>query len=323
EFLRICENLCSQMKLSLKIVRYWSQGDSVAFANQDGTSTSIGKDSSVLGYILWAESPDDLYKSVLSYIDISRKPVALLQEGSQIHMTELARTRMLKVFSIATGSSAARKVASFLLQLGHKSVAYFSAFHKSDWSKARLYGIQEIYNRTGADTKVSQYTLDSYGYFNEFFDALKPPERYLQKFVPDLMLANQMPHKVLEAFNRLRPDLANVLVSEAVRMFMLPLFNKAIKNEECTAWICSNDYIGLMAMDYLKEYSPRKITLTGFDDTFEAFRRGLTSYNFNIQALVQLMLGYIVNPVSGYSKSNNVFENEGMIVERATTFKVS
>ena len=322
DFLRICENVCSQMRLNLKIIRYWSCGDSVVFSDQNGNSVSIGKDSLVLGYILWAESPDDLYRRVLSFIDISRKPVAVLQEGSQLHLSELTgHNRMVKMFSIATGSSAARKVASFLLQLGHKSISYFSAFHKSDWSKARLYGLQEIYSRNGSESKVYQYTLDSYGYSHEFIEALKPPERFLKKFLPDFNPVNQMPQKVFEAFNRLRPELTSILASEAIRMFMHTLFNKAIKNDDCTAWVCSNDYIAFMAMDYLKEYSSKKIALIGFDDTFEAFRRGLTSYNFNIQALVQLMLGYIVNPAgNAVPKRNNTFENEGMLVERTTTF---
>jgi DNA-binding LacI/PurR family transcriptional regulator len=78
-----------------------------------------------------------------------------------------------------------------------------------------------------------------------------------------------------------------------------------------------------MALDFLKKHSHRKISLIGFDDTFEAFRKGLTSYNFNIQALVQLMLNHVVNPANMLSsKRTRAVEIEGMLVERQTTFKI-
>jgi DNA-binding LacI/PurR family transcriptional regulator len=78
-----------------------------------------------------------------------------------------------------------------------------------------------------------------------------------------------------------------------------------------------------MALDFLKRFSQRKISIIGFDDTFEAFRCGLTSYNFNIQALVQLMLNHVVNPSNLIvSKRTRAVEIEGMLVERQTTHKI-
>jgi DNA-binding LacI/PurR family transcriptional regulator len=76
-------------------------------------------------------------------------------------------------------------------------------------------------------------------------------------------------------------------------------------------------------MEFLKENPQKsKIAVVGFDDTFEAFHHGLTSYNFNIQATVQVMVSYIVNPTSLPSNRRSVaFEIEGMLVERKTTYK--
>ncbi|MBD3321582.1 MAG: hypothetical protein GF350_10860 [Chitinivibrionales bacterium] len=73
-------------------------------------------------------------------------------------------------------------------------------------------------------------------------------------------------------------------------------------------------------MDFLNRKKiavPGRISLIGFDDTAEALQHHLTSYNFNVEALMRLMLNYIVNTRSVPKKKHPV-EVDGMIVERAT-----
>ena len=324
EFLRVCENMCSRMKVNLQVVRYTASDGFLTFIYQDGsTATKLKNDASILGYLLWAESPAELYRQVLAQLDGFRKPIAVLQEGSQLRLSDIAeRCRELQIFSIATSSHAARNVASFLLQQGHTSIAYFSPFHKSDWSRARLCGLQEIYQRNGDGANVKPFTLDHYGYTHEYTDLLKPPEILFQKLTPFISELHFVPGLVMQAANRLKPNLMKLLIDEVVRAFMQPFFRTAITNQDCTAWVCASDYAAFMAMDFLKKNATQKIAVIGFDDTFEAFRRGLTSYNFNINGLVQLMLGHLLNPSAhAFSKRVKSQEIEGMLVVRNTSFK--
>ena len=322
EFLRVCENLCSQMKVNLKIVRFTEGKTCIEFIYQNGTVTNqLRCEDSVLGYLVWAESPNELYRQVVLQLDTCRKPIAVLQEGSQLRLSDIAEhNRILALFSIGTGSYAARNVASFLLQQGHSSIAYISPFHKSDWSKARMYGLKEIYSRQGNHSSVVPCTLNEYGYSHEYRESLKPLEYFLGQLYKTS--GAMFPEIVARAILRLRPVHLKIMESEAVKAFMRPMFTKALKKDECTAWVCANDNTAFMAMDFLNEHRARKIAIAAFDDTFEAFRRGLTSYNFNIHGLVQLMLAHVLNPAPRKGKELKSTEIEGMVVVRNTTFKL-
>ncbi len=321
EFLRHCENLCSRMRIKLRVVRYTSRDGSVVYTDHKGVERSqLVDDSSVLGYLLWGECPDELYRQVLPQLDRFKKPTAVLQEGSLLRLSDYAkRNRSLRVFSIATGSNAAQNVAMYLLQNGHKKIAYISPFHKCDWSKARLHGLQEIYSRSGEDTAVSAYTIDFLGYTHEFREPIKPPELMIKKLLPELEMS-RLPAIFLRSLDKLSFSFARQLEYEAVRGFTLPLLRKAAADDDRTAWVCASDYAATIALDFLEQLG-KKITVIGFDDTFEAFRRGFTSYNFNIQGLVQSMLTHVVNPSSGPSKNAEAFEIEGILVKRRTSFK--
>lgn len=323
EFLRECENLCSRMKVKLSIFRYTENNGSLAFIDQDGNVFSkLKDDGSALGYLVWAESPQELYRDVLNQLEHFKKPIAVLQEGSQLRLSDMVeRSRLMKIFSLATSSNAARNVASYLLEQGHSSVAYISYLHKSDWSKARLCGLQEIYNRYGNNARVYPCIIDRYGFSNELWDHVKPMEHYLPSILP-LMDSAHIPAMVSNVINSFQSKLSGQLVSEVIRTYLNKLFDKALSINDVSAWVCANDYMAVMAMDYLKKHSDRKIAVVGFDDTFLAFRNGLTSYNFNTQSLVQIMLAHILNPSSDAStKRVKPVEIEGLLVVRSTTFK--
>lgn len=323
EFLRECENLCSRMKVKFQIIRYTANDGPLIFIDQDGIVFSkLKDDGAVLGYLVWAESPHDLYREVLSQLECFRKPVAVLQEGSQLRLSDMVdRNHQMKIFSLATGSNAARNIASYLLEQGHTSVAYISYLHKSDWSKARLCGLQEIYNRYGNGARVYSCTVDKYGFSNELWEHVKPAEHFFHTIMPMMSEAN-LPSMIIKVINSFQGKITTQLVSEVIRSYLDKLFNKASAIPNVTAWVCANDYMALMAMDYLKKSIGKKIAIIGFDDTFLAFRSGLTSYNFNIQSLVQLMLAHILNPLSdAASKRVKPVEIEGLIVVRNTTFR--
>lgn len=323
EFLRECENLCSRMKVNLRILKYTASEGPLRFIDQDGNvSTKIKEDGSVLGYLMWAESPNELYRDVLNQLEQFKKPVAVLQEGSQLHLSDVVeRNQGVRLFSLATGSNAARNVASYLLEQGHTDIAYISYLHKSDWSKARLCGLQEIYNRHGNGARVYPCTMDKYGFFNELSDQVKDAEHYFPTITSSMSNAG-MPSMVIRVLNSIKGKFSAQMVNEVIQAYMERLFKKAASIPNISAWVCANDYMATMAIDYIKKNVDKKIALVGFDDTFIAFRNSLTSYNFNIQGLVQLMLAHILNPSADVAAKRLIpFEIEGLLVVRNTTFK--
>lgn len=325
EFLRICENQCSRMKINLHIIRYTGEDSDVQyFSGESNTQVNLTDDRAVLGYLVWAESPNNLYRQVLNLVTRFKKPVAVLQEGSKLQINDIAEScKYLQVFSIATSSNAARAVASFLKYQGHNNIAYLSHLHKSDWSQARLHGLREVYSRSGESAVVYSFSLEHFRNLHEISDSIKQPDHYFKKIIPHYDKKDTVPQLIVEAISSLKPFLSSQIQDSVIQKYLHPLFLKAITLQQCTAWVCCNDSVALMAIDFLKRFSQRKISIIGFDDTFEAFRCGLTSYNFNIQALVQLMLNHVVNPSNLIvSKRTRAVEIEGMLVERQTTHKV-
>ncbi|MBD3321293.1 MAG: hypothetical protein GF350_09385 [Chitinivibrionales bacterium] len=102
---------------------------------------------------------------------------------------------------------------------------------------------------------------------------------------------------------------------------MEKLFDRAIEQKEITAWVCSNDTVAFMALDYLqrKDISvPEQVSVMGFDDSEQAHIRRLTSYNFNVDTLVYRIVNSVLN-LRAFPKSKKRVEIEGMIMERDTT----
>lgn len=82
-----------------------------------------------------------------------------------------------------------------------------------------------------------------------------------------------------------------------------------------------NDDLALIALDYLREAGvrlPRKMSPVGFDDTLEGFGEGLTSYSFNVAAIVNEMLEHVLAPGRTRPRDGSV-EMAGMVVERQTS----
>ena len=61
--------------------------------------------------------------------------------------------------------------------------------------------------------------------------------------------------------------------------------------------------------------------MAGFDDTVAAFGHGLTSYNFNMPAVVAAMIGFILSPQRPPAGCDDagIIDAPGMIMVRSST----
>jgi DNA-binding LacI/PurR family transcriptional regulator len=101
------------------------------------------------------------------------------------------------------------------------------------------------------------------------------------------------------------------------------LFAAALRNRAVTAWVLANDAVAVMARDYLSRRRirvPRDISLIGFDDSVDAMKYRITSYNFNIAQVVHAMVHHVVTCGRLPTKRRlQPVEIEGIIVERVST----
>jgi DNA-binding LacI/PurR family transcriptional regulator len=106
--------------------------------------------------------------------------------------------------------------------------------------------------------------------------------------------------------------------------FLRPLFDQALQAPGVTAWVAANDETALECLDYLDEHAvevPRRISLIGFNDSPEAFLRGISSYNFNAAAVMHAMLADVAGARRSRTRGRGVKREyiEGMVMARRTT----
>jgi DNA-binding LacI/PurR family transcriptional regulator len=131
------------------------------------------------------------------------------------------------------------------------------------------------------------------------------------------------PPSLKKSWGSFNSDLTMMQLLETQRRFEIPLFEKALADRSITAWVAANDTVAVHALAFLQEKKvrvPDDISLIGFDDTLEAFKNGLTSYNFNIEVIARRMLNHILDSAREPSKQprGTDSEVEGCMVERRT-----
>ncbi|MBD3422017.1 MAG: hypothetical protein GF398_18045 [Chitinivibrionales bacterium] len=208
-----------------------------------------------------------------------------------------------------------------LRELKHRHVAYISPYHKSPWSIARMVGLQQA---AGDFSTIHQCTYDQEGNIHrDHFEPshaacnIAPLQGNYREWRKDI--AQYFAKAIDPYFDFHLPE--RILPWAHHQHAIRPLFEQALHHQQITAWVCANDLLALWALAFLDEKGfqiPNNISVIGFDDSTDALRKGLTSYNFNMRALVNQMLEYLINRRTISPRKQRI-EIEGMMIERATT----
>jgi len=289
---------------------------------------SIEKDTA--GFLVWTTAFDlQSLRTLLQHLSALHRPVAVLDElgkidYKQLHL-EFAHLPRMAFFSMAMSERAGRDVARYLITKSYKNAAFFTHTLNDPCYGPRYEGFRETFeDLSGGSCRV------------RLFEMTKENHIALEKSV----LQNTEPYKDLharlEAYNSAVRNLVGktaspFFVSDTIRPVralywkatMAPLFARALKDPDVTAWVCCNDEMAYLALDFLLEQGidvPNRVIVIGFDDRIESFARGLSSYSFNVPVLVAAMVEHILwfgrtgkQPITG------IQEVKGRIVQRWST----
>ncbi len=324
EFLQTLDKKCAQARITVSYYIYTPKNAGCVFIGENGeTIPELPVNDFVLGFLVRSQSEDDLHVELLRKLTKYKRPIAVSDEGAcftpSFSFTDNPKIRLF-ILDGGASASAGSKVARFLLHSGHKKVAFFSPFHQTTWSKTRLDSIIQAYKSAGLTSAVDAYTIDNipfpFGYRKPVLCGKGTMNAFLNTVLPRYAENGDS----LRIADHLRDSLERIAEEEELRASMRPFFEKAILTKEASAWVCVNDKAAMVAKDFLKLHTGvRNITLVSYDDTFEAFKHKITSYNFNVSALVNAMLLYVLYPrrerLRKYSEKPVLIE--GTIVERA------
>ncbi|MBD3420071.1 MAG: GntR family transcriptional regulator [Chitinivibrionales bacterium] len=327
EIHRHLELICSQRNLTLiSLTHDYYQSEFFYWGPSEGKHFSLFQDDSVIGYFFLASTfRQDAHRPVLQDLCNQQKPVAILDLVGNWRYEPAENKPNVHLFSAMITTQPGRHVGRHLLSLGHSNLAYISPFHQSAWSRRRLDGLAAIYKEAGIDHALHPCTLDRppviYRYYEDHAERQCPIDDLVdfyeswrkqrpQDFVAliDPLFDYQLPHIIIpraEFYRALRK-----------------LFDQALACRHVSAWVCANDDVAVAAASYLRTKRiavPDRIALIGFDDTLDAVRNKIASYNFNLSRVVNLLVQTLIsNPISaGYAKSN-ALDIEGIIINRMT-----
>jgi hypothetical protein len=319
EFFQYLTIEASQKYIELEFVTYedWI-AEPVFLPLNCRACSNLQENDDTLGYIVSSWHMKN-FADCVHRLFPSGKPVAVWIEHPTDIQT-LTTRKQLGYFNIGYSKNAGRDIAEHFLKLGHREIAFLSPFHDSLWSRARLSGIIEAFQKQDSSCKVHPLvTTSAKSEWDYSENIIKMPgfinHRELTGMTEKLpvFFEKRITHFYDEYFRLYRDS----LIIETIKSHL----DYIIMNRSITALITANDHSALLALDYFKNRDipvPSRISLAGFDNSFNALVNGLTSYSFDTYSMVREMLSHITNTPNRKNQSN-MYLFDGTVIERATT----
>jgi|GEM_PF-5901390 len=256
------------------------------------------------------------FGDVLFSLRPARLPVVIFDEVGDYDLPAFAYEQPLyRKFLFAAGEEPGNAMGTYLLNCGHRTIAWFSPSISQPWSVRRFEGLKRAYQAANAGNEIRLFCTDTHDRFITLYGpqaaaAAMPP---LQALVRTVGVEHAQGKDCALIYKQILPAVWRLRYGE----IFAPLFQKAAADPAVTAWACANDDTAIAAIDFLDSYRGRRhISVVGFDDTAEALARGLTSYNFNVPVVVDAIIAHILGQKSGHR--GRVIEIPGIIMERAS-----
>jgi DNA-binding LacI/PurR family transcriptional regulator len=300
-YLREIESQAATIPVSIAIAALDQQGDQWMM-KEPCTILSQGVDhANMKGYILSVSTPAIDYRGLCARLARTKKPVSVLDfDGGWTPPSPC--NQPYAVFPVGVSSAPGEKVANYLLSLGHHHAAFFAVFHKSRWSRMRYQGLRNAYAEAGYPDCPQLFwrSQDEWQTVSNVSSVPGPSD------------LSEAPEEYDAVKNRIR-----------IGACLQPLFEQAIASPDLTAWVAANDAIAVCALEFLRARAievPGRITLISFDDSVTAMTHRITSYNFNIPAIVSAAFRHVLQCKEQLRvPPPRTVEIPGAIVERETT----
>jgi hypothetical protein len=253
----------------------------------------VGSRRDVLGFMFWAQGLGGLDPAVyLRDLERFGKPIAVLDVGGMPELERPGGARLRRVFRLGTDERCGEIVGNYLLGLGHRGVDYLSG----PAPLPRLVGLRRVYGQAGLGDAVTR------------LDASQGREAVAREEVDARYGAllgaierNAAARGLRQFLNKDRERLVDKALERTQLDAMRPALAAALRSVTGTALVCESDGLALYCLELLRNLGvrvPEERSVVGFDDEEDAFLWGLSSYNFNLKAVVAAMMDYVLRPHS-------------------------
>jgi hypothetical protein len=275
----------------------------------------------VLGYMVSTLGLSDAeLETALQVLVKLNRPVSVLMEGRVAQVPRsLSGNRLLRFFPFAASSLHGEIVARHLLDLGHRTVAFITPYHRSEWCIERLRGVKGAFAAAGLPDGVVLFDASVDNLLARMVK--QKPFSTFQRQLRQFEDAVSRPYDLTQ--DLFEKNLAlHHMEAQYLKSHLEPYLTRALQDRAITAWIGATDMVGLIALAFLRTGGvrvPQAKSVISYDDTIEAFGVGLSSYSFNVAAIVQAMFDHITSGPSRRARGPQVLAIPGVVMARATT----
>ncbi|MBD3242154.1 MAG: GntR family transcriptional regulator [Chitinivibrionales bacterium] len=316
EFWRCLQQECHHRRLNTRVV------SATEALGRGARSIGALTESGALGFVLLPLAiPADRLRVLVSALCSTARQVSVLDETDSLRSAQVrVESRLLQHISMATTDASGRAVGTFLADLGHRSVAFVTGLPEEPNSVRRMEGVSAALTEVVSSGRVYPAHPDPPLHVERTLNALPAYARYRDAVLRhSAVFMRQVAGREREVpVDDFTWPLARC---EIEKRAYRPVFTRLLA-EPATAWVCFSDELGLRALEFLRERRvavPRRLSVVGFDDTLAALSAGLTSYNFNVPAVVNAMLEHILSPRTRHGKRGGHIEIPGMVMARASS----
>jgi hypothetical protein len=324
EHLMALEQECAAAAVRLAVVTY--DHTRAAYGGAYPWSGELARGTaSALGYVVWAVNlPPRTVRLLVRNASANGRPVAVLEEsGRRDNRDAVAGLRRTRLVCMADNFAAGSDMGAYLRSLGHTRIAYVSPYHGADWSQDRLAGLRRAMRQAGSEAHIEEVIADRSGSLDELvYERFASIDRIRTRTAEAAAGAARAEHLPV-APDHAERALSDVIYAAALTAVLQSSLAALAARSEITAWVCVTDRVALAALEYLRSQPARAVptpALAGFDDRFEAFQEGITSYNFSGRRAMAALLGHVLRPGDmDQSTTRGPLSIDGAVVERAST----
>ncbi|MBN1757236.1 MAG: substrate-binding domain-containing protein [Chitinispirillaceae bacterium] len=332
-YFRTLESECLRSNIKLDVIVYYRDRERIRFVHTASKKDYDLTDRRIIGYIFIVANLESTPEEVLGRLVAIRRTVAVLDVVGGWKIPRYAQgNRMVQFFTATASELPAKRVAHYLLEQGHRHIAFFSPFHRAIWSRRRLDTLIDMYTKAGCAKNVRPFVYDTYAYQ---WDYLKNQEHNedIHSLINQYAEWKKEAHgEFFKRFGNLGYSIVKYIsewncASGEIYEKMRPLFDEALRDKAISAWVMANDFAATIAIDFLKEHNvriPEELSIVSFDNTLDAMEYQLTSYDFNIHGIISMMLRFVLAPhtVKPARKTGSCLEVDGTLVVRRSTGRV-
>lgn len=316
------ESVCAQRGIELTVapVHYGGGG----FRQLRSLVSRSRPGPGILGFIVWTTVLNyEMLTTIMGIATGTGKPVAVLDEVHRLHLVEQWRHPLVRRYTLAVSPLCGLHVGRYLLQKGHRGIAYL--MHAGAWDDRipvnRLNGLREAcdaFENEAVVVPVELASVDEPDPDEIFAEVSGILERSLGTKPPPTRTSDTTGDPQLDA---IRAEVRGYVGSVNLQRGGSAALEHLLARGDITAWVCFSDQLAIQCVRFLSSHASRgrvRPLLVGFDDTHDAFKARITSYNFNGKACMNAMVDFVLQPQRriGGRLYQDAVEFDGFVNER-------